>query len=116
MPWLRQHDIVRSARSRGAALQCKACGRTFTDFTGTVLHVLRRLALWLDFCRCLVGTVREKPLLSLAYQRTLPSPGAPGDIRPRPRRFGSHVRGIVELGQLPMLTFVKDPNAGQAHM
>lgn len=34
--------------------RCRACGRTFSDLTGTPLAYLKRLDCWADFCACLI--------------------------------------------------------------
>lgn len=54
--------VVRYGRRGGVQrYKCKACCRTYTDFTSTIFHSLRRRDLWLEFCQCLIEglTVRE---------------------------------------------------------
>ena len=113
-------DIVRFGKRRGVQrYRCKACGRTFTDFTGTVLHGLRRRALWLDFCRCLVEglSVRETAAelgisknTSFAWRHRAISALAHADS-------AVMCEGIVELGQLPMLrSFKGSQPPAEAHM
>lgn len=47
-------QVVRYGKRRGVQrYMCNACVRTFSDFTGTVLHGLRRRELWLEFSKCL---------------------------------------------------------------
>jgi transposase-like protein len=103
-------QIVRFGKRGGTQrYRCKACARTFTDFTGTILHGLRRRDLWLDFCRCLMEglSVRETAAelgisknTSFAWRHRAISALASADST-------DMCRGIVELGQWPLLLSFK---------
>ncbi len=102
--------IVRYGKRNGAQrYMCKLCRRTFTDFTGTVLHGLRRRELWLEFCKCLMEglTVREAARrlgisknTSFAWRHRAIAALASADSSQK-------CQGIVELAQLPMLRSFK---------
>jgi transposase-like protein len=115
--------VVRYGKRKGVQrYRCRECGRTFTDFTGTVLHGLRRRDLWLDFCQCLMEglSVRDaaerlgiSKNTSFAWRHRAISALATAD---------SHCmcKGLVELAQLPMLRSFKGskvpPDARMDHL
>ncbi len=93
--------------------------RTFTNFTGTVLHGLRRLDLWLDFCRCLTEGLSVRHVAaelgiskntSFAWRHRVISALASADS-------DIMCEGLVELAQLPMLRSFKGSRVpAEAHM
>lgn len=103
------HVVRYGKRSGVQRYQCKTCMRTFTDFTGTVLHGLRRRDLWLRFCRCLAEglTVRHTACelgisknTAFAWRHRAIAALASADSI-------AMCEGIVELAQLPMLRSFK---------
>lgn len=47
--------VQRWGRAKGRQrYRCVACGRTYSEFTGTALHGLQRPDLWPAFCRCIL--------------------------------------------------------------
>ncbi len=113
-------DIVRFGKRRGVQrYRCKACGRTFTDFTGTVLHGLRRRALWLDFCRCLMeGLSARETAAELGISKNTSFAWRHRAISALAHADSTVVcKGIVELGQLPVLrSFKGSQPPAEAHM
>ena len=112
---------VRYGRRRGAQrYMCKACRRTFTDLTGTLVHGLHHRHLWLDFCKCLLdglsvrdtaGKLGISKNTAFAWRHRAISALASVDST-------DMCRGIVELAQWPMLRSFKGsrvPNDALMH-